>query len=583
MSSLYQKKIKKRTVIFTVFSLLWVTGIVFRLVQLQVIKHNQLKSEVNIQNSSIHTIQPKRGTIYDCQGEILARSIPIPSIYYTPLKDESPEKQLLKIKKLRNIIQLSNQDLQKIKKRINADIPFIWIKRKITPAQAQKVKNLNLTGIHFSEETKRFYPQGKLAAHILGRVDIDDSGASGIELKYNSQLSGKKGKRLILRDAKQREYHFETLEEPVPGNDLILTINSTIQYIAETELAQAIKEKKAKWGTVIVSNPISGEILAMANYPAYDLNHPPSNPLLLDRIQAIHSLFDPGSTFKIVTAAAAMESNAISQNEVFDCSSQIISLPGKTFRDYHKFGLLSFPEVIINSSNVGTIQIAQRIGAQLLYQTIKAFGFGQKTGIDLPAEEKGLLRPPSQWSKISLASLSIGYEISVNALQILQAINTIANKGVAAKPKIVKAMLSSTHQTTSEPTYYRRVVSESTAISLISILRKAVEEGTGQAAQIKGYRIAGKTGTAQKFNPATGSYSSSSHTASFVGFVWDKKPLFSMVVVIDDPQGQYYGGQVSAPVFGRIASQILRYLGIPPQPEAAKTIIAARSWRLEDK
>ncbi|MFQ5721086.1 MAG: penicillin-binding transpeptidase domain-containing protein, partial [Candidatus Aminicenantales bacterium] len=211
------------------------------------------------------------------------------------------------------------------------------------------------------------------------------------------------------------------------------------------------------------------------------------------------------------------------------------------------------------------------------------FGFGQKTGIDLPAEEKGLLRSPSQWSKISKASLAIGYEISVTPLQILQAINTIANKGVVAKPKIVKAILSSSHQTTGEPTYYRRIISESTAHSLTLILKKAVEEGTGQAARIKGYKVAGKTGTAQKFNPATGRYSSSSHTASFVGFVWDKKPLFSMIVVIDDPQGQYYGGQVSAPVWGRIASQILRYLGIPPQPEATKTIIAAKSWRLENR
>ncbi len=582
MSSLYQKKIKKRTIIFTVFSLLWVTVIIFRLVQLQVLKHNQLKAEVNVQNRSIHTIQPKRGTIYDCQGEILARSIPTPSIYYTPLKDESPEKQILKIKKLKTVISLSNQDLQKIKKRIKADVPFIWVKRKITPAQAQKVKKLHLKGIHFTEETKRFYPQGRLAAQILGRVDIDDSGASGVELKYNSQLAGKKGKRLILRDAKQRKYHFETLEEPVPGNDLVLTINSTIEYIAETELAKTVREKKAKWGTVIISNPVSGEILAMANYPTYDLNHLPSNPLLIDRIQAIHNIFDPGSTFKIVTAAAAMESKSVALDQVFDCSSQVISLAGKTFRDYHKFGLLSFPEVIIHSSNVGTIQIGQQIDSKVLYQTIKSFGFGQKTGIDLPAEEKGLLRPPNQWSKISKASLSIGYEISVTALQVLQAINTVANKGVVAKPKIVKAMLSSNKQTTGEPAYYRRVISESTANTLISILKKAVEGGTGQAAQIKGYNIAGKTGTAQKFNPVTGRYSSSSHTASFVGFVWDKKPIFSMIVVIDDPQGQYYGGQVSAPIWRRIASQILRYLGIPPQLEGTKTIIAANPWRLEN-
>lgn len=578
MSRQYQRRIKKRTIVLAFFSLLWLLTVIFRLIQLQVIDHSKLRENVIVQNQYISTISPKRGTIYDRKGTILARSIPSYSVYYSPSEDETLEAQSQKISKLKRLLGLSRDQFKIIKERIRKDVPFIWIKRKTDSEVAQKVKDLQLSGINFIEENKRFYPQGKRASSILGRVDIDDNGQSGIEMAYNSQLAGKRGKRLILRDAKQREYHFETLEEPEPGTDLILTIDETIQYIAEKELEKAVLEKKAKWGIVIICEPSTGEILGMASYPSYDLNNLPSNPIVLDRNPAIHNIFDPGSTFKIVTFATALESKSIDFNEEFDCSPGFIPIAGKNFRDHKKFGVLTFPEVIIHSSNVGTIQIGQRLGRKNLYQTIKAFGFGERTGIDLPAEERGIFRSSTSWSRLSLASLSIGYEISVTSIQMLQAINAVANGGVITPPRIVKQILYSPSGDESKPPRFKRVTSEETASHLSAFLEKVVEEGTGQAAQIKGYRIIGKTGTAQKIDPSHRGYTSSSHIASFVGFVQEEKPIFSMVVVIDDPQGQYYGSQVAAPLFREIASCLLQYLRIPPKDISPKTIIALNPW-----
>jgi cell division protein FtsI (penicillin-binding protein 3) len=579
MSRLHQRRVKKRTIIIVFLSVLWLLGIIFRLIQLQVINHAQLRENVIDQNRYISTISPKRGTIYDRKGTILARSIPSYSLYYSPLKEEAPLAQFQKISRLKRLLGLSPGRLKNIKERIRQDVPFIWIKRKVDSGFAQKVSDLRLGGINFIEENKRFYPHGERASFILGRVDIDGNGQSGIELAYDPRLAGEKGKRLILRDAKQREYHFETLEEPEPGTDLILTIDETIQYIAETELKKTVMEKEAQWGTVIISRPSTGEILAMASCPGYDLNDPPQNPLILDRNPAIHNIFDPGSTFKMVTFAAAIESQSIDFNEEFDCSLGFIPVAGKNFRDHKRFGVLSFPEVIIHSSNVGTIQIGQRLGRRHLYKTIKAFGFGQKTGIDLPAEEKGIFRSASSWSRISLASLSIGYEISVTPIQMLQAINTVANGGVVTLPRIVKQVLNSSSADQRKPPSFNRVVSEETALALSAFLEKAVREGTGQAAHIKGYRIIGKTGTAQKFDPSIKAYTSSAHVASFVGFLLEEEPLFSMIVVIDDPQGQYYGGQVAAPLFRQISSQLLHYLRIPPKDISTETIIASNPGR----
>ncbi len=581
MKNSLHRRIKRRTIILVMFSLVWLGALVLRLVQLQVINANEYRSIVLNQNQNIIEVIPKRGTIFDRNGTILARSIPSPSVFFQPSQGETISSQLEKVKNISAIYALSERELKNIQSNIEQKKSFIWIKRKIDPDKADLILNLQLNGVYLEDENKRFYPQGKLASHLIGRVDIDDSGQSGVEFKYNSILLGYKGKRLILKDAKRRDYQHEIIEQPIPGKDLILTIDETIQYFAEKELAKAVTTRSADWGIVIVSHPGTGEILALANYPDFDLNHPPFSSESWSKIRAIQHLFDPGSTFKIVTASAALESGRVSFSDVFDCSQPQL-YAGKIFRDHDDFETLAFPDVIIHSSNIGTIQIGQRIGEQNLYNMIQTYGYGQKTGVDLPAEERGILNPIKKWTSISLASLSIGYEISVTAIQMLRAINVIANRGVATRPMIVKKIVLNREKIQKQPYEYRRVITEDIAFQLINILQQVTEVGTGTAAHIEGYSTAGKTGTAQKFDPAIGSYSISKHTASFIGFAPVETPLFSMVVVIDNPKGLYYGGQVAAPIFREIGRQIFRYLRIPPKTVPPRTFITAENRRTQE-
>lgn len=576
MKNQRQKKINSRTIFLLFFLFLWLGVIVLRLVELQVVNHTRFKAEVLDQNHDVEAILPQRGTIFDRSGTILARSLPRPSIFYYPPKDESLESHREKIEKLRRILGLSQKNLSSIYARIKKGKSFIWIKRKVEPEVATRVKELNLSGVHFDEENKRFYPQGRRAAQLLGRVNIDDRGQSGIEYKYNTILAGEEGKRLILRDAKHREYRFEILKDPEPGKNLILTIDETIQYIAEKELANALRKTRALWGTVIISHPATGEILAMASNPTFNLNTPPSKVSRVERNRAIHHTFDPGSTFKIVTASAALENKSVRLQDVFDCTPGKIRIPGKTVWDHKKMGVLTFSDVFIHSSNVGTVQIGERIGKEHLNTMIKAYGFGEKTGIDLPAEEKGIYRPIKNWTDISLFSLSIGYEISITAVQMLQAISTVANKGINTPPRIVKKILTATGEKQEPFVQFRRIISEETAQTLSQILQNVILKGTGTKAQVDGYSAAGKTGTAQKFDPSIGRYSNKKHTASFVGFVPVNDPVLAIVVVIDEPADEFYGGDVAAPVFKAIASQTLRYLQVPKDVTFRKSITTAK-------
>lgn len=582
MSIISERKAHRRISMMAFLFMLWLIFLIIRLLQLQVIEHASLKTQVTQHNQNKKDIIPKRGTIYDRTGIILARSLPFRSVFYTSNEDEPLETQLEKIQTVKSILNLTENEFRRIKKRIEKNVSFIWIKRKIHPAKEDKIKKLSLGGIYFLEENKRYYPHGKRAAHLLGRVDIDEVGASGIEYSCNSVLAGIKGEHLIMQDAKKREYEFETLKEPEDGKDLVLTIDETIQFYAEKELENAVLKSGAKWGTVIIAHPSSGEILAMANFPTYDLNNLPPSPTVVDRNNAIHNNFEPGSTFKVVTASAALETNRVSLADSFDCSQGYVSVAGKIIRDHQRYGILSFPEVIIHSSNVGTVQLSHNLDRNSFYETIKNFGFGKKTGIELPAEEKGIFRQVKDWSRISPASLSIGYEISVTALQMLQAVNIIANEGVLVPPRIVRRVLNSSDESTRSPLHPRRIISRDTASILTSILQEVVHGGTGSPAQITGYNIAGKTGTAQIFDSSIGHYSSEAHIASFAGFVPGDSPAFSMIVVIDEPTGLYYGGEVAGPVFREISKQVLQYLKIPRQSTPQKKIIVENRWRLHN-
>ena len=574
MRGLFSNGMRPRAVALAMVLAVWFVAAFGRLVHLQILNHGRLKAEVLGQSQTDMEVLPKRGTIFDRNGKILARSLPAQSVFFSPLRSESATGQMEQVIRLNDLLRLTEKELSRIRTRLQKKDSFIWIKRKIDPEAAGKVMSLNIKGIFLQEENKRSYPLGTLAAHVLGGVGIDDNGLAGVELQYNPLLEGEKGRRLILRDARRRSYQFEILKEALPGKDLYLTIDETIQYIAESELEKAIATSGADWGTVVIADPKTGEVLAIANRPVYDPNdYPPAVPGEgVNR--AIQHTFEPGSTFKIITAAAARELGKVGLGETYDCREGSISVGGNLVRDHKRLGILSFPAVFIESSNVGAIMIAQEIGERNLYQMIKAFRFGERTGIDLPGEEYGICRPLSSWRKSSLRT-AIGYEISVTAVQVLRAMNVFATRGRLVRPSIslgtgVRGLLGAGNQ---EPL---KVISEETASELAEIFKRVVEEGTGLPAKLEGFDIAGKTGTAQKFDEELGRYSSAKHLASFVGFVPADDPAICMIVVLDEPKGlMQYGGQVAAPAFRDISARVLRYLRAAPKPKA-ETLVTAK-------
>jgi cell division protein FtsI/penicillin-binding protein 2 len=569
----YRRQARLRTRMVALVCGVWLTAIVIRLVQMQVFGHAKAESRVAEQNQGTRDIQPRRGTIYDRQGKILARSQPARSVFYNPNPADPLAAKIEPIRRLETALGLTAKDMDRIEAQIKGEKSFIWLKRKIEPGLAARVFNHRL-GISYDEEAKRFYPLGSQAAQVLGGVDIDEKGISGIELKLNAVLQGRKGQAFILRDAKKREYHYEVMREPENGRDVILTLDETIQYFAQTAVQKAVAETGSAWGTAIVSNPGTGEILAMASSPGFDPNDYPAAPEA-DFNRAVRHMYEPGSTFKIVTAAAALENRVVTLADTFDCRQGAIAAAGGPIRDHQQMGILSFPEVITNSSNVGTVMVGQRLSEDQLHHMIDVFGFGRQTGIELPAEAKGKLDPVEKWSRRSRASLSIGYEVLVTPLQVLQAVNVIANRGQLVPPRIVKSIPGSRPRSIEAPP---AVLSREVSEKIAAILERAVAEGTGKAARPEGFDVAGKTGTTQKYDPALKAFSTQRHIVSFVGFVPVDKPVLSIIVVLDDPKTrteEQYGGQLAAPVFREIARRALRYIGV--RPHRAPVLLAANS------
>lgn len=574
MSSPFANGMRPRALAVAVGLTVWFALVLGRQVQLQVFGHARAKAEVLGQSQNEIAVYPERGTITDRNGKILARSLPVESVYYSPSRTETPARQMEQIARLRGLLDLAEKDMARIGARVAKRTGYILIKRKIDPEIAAKAMDLGIKGLFLQGESRRFYPQGTLAAHVLGGVGIDDTGKAGIEGLYNRLLEGEKGKRLLLLDARRRSYSFETIEAAKPGQDLRLTIDETIQYIAETELEKAVADCGAVRGTVIIMDPMSGDILALACVPTY-------SPLAYDpesdagRNQAIARIFEPGSTFKIVTAAAARTSERVDNGEIFDCRKGSIMVGGSAVRDHKPLGILSFAGVFIESSNVGAIMIAQEVGARGLYDMVRNFGFGVKTGIDLPGEAAGIVHPLATWRPSSFR-VAIGYEVSVTALQVLRAMNVFATRGRLVRPRITLDRPAET------PEAFPEVLAASVVDELRPVFERVVAEGTGASARIEGFDIAGKTGTAQKVDPALGAYSSRLHLASFVGFVPAERPALSMIVVLDEPRGLFqYGGQLAAPVFREIAARVLRYLRVVPKaaPPALVTASLAKGRR----
>jgi cell division protein FtsI (penicillin-binding protein 3) len=555
---------------------LWLLAICLRLIYLQVFCYGDFERRAQHQQQRSFDLSPKRGIIYDRAGRELAMSIQVDSAFVVP--SEAPD--------LANTISLvtriTKDDPRVVLADCRAHKTFCWVARKADAEEIDRIRALNLQGIHFQKEPKRFYPKRELAAQILGYVGTDDQGLSGLERQFNQQLQGKPGKLMISVDARKR--WFASVEkEPEAGNSLVLTIDQNIQYIAERELERGMEETHAIAGTAIVENPRTGEILALTNRPTFNPNirKEIKNEALKDR--AVSDIYEPGSTFKMVTISAALEEKVTRPEEMIDCQMGSIVINRMRIRDSKPHGLLSVADVIAESSDVGAIKVGLRLGDERLYKYIRAFGFGQQTGIELPGETRGMTKPVERWSKVSIAAISMGQEIGISALQLVSLISTIANDGVRVAPRIVAGTMEpqNTPQTIAfQPAAGTRVISSLTAAQMRQMLQGVVlsPHGTGRRAILEGYSSAGKTGTGQKVDPATGAYSKTKYVASFAGFAPINDPQLAVVVILDSAVGPHQGGQVSAPVFQRIMQQALEYLHVPHdvQLSPSRQVLLAR-------
>ena len=535
--------------------LCWFVVICLRLVYLQIFRYGDFQQRAERQQQRSINVSAKRGIIYDRQGRELAMSIQVDSAFAVPTEiPDLPNAISL-------ITRITGGDARMVLADCRARKTFCWVARKANAETIDRIRSLNLQGIHFQKESKRFYPKRELAAQVLGYVGTDDDGLSGIEREYNDQLQGKPGKMLISVDARKK--WFGRIEkEPEAGNNVVLTIDEKIQYIAERELEQAIKDTHAIAGTVIVQNPHTGEILALANRPTFNPNvkREIRNEALKNR--AVSDIYEPGSTFKLVTISGALQEKLTRPDELFDCQMGSIVINGMRIHDAKPHGVLTVADVLAESSDVGSVKIALRLGEDRFYNYIRAFGFGQQTGIELPGETRGMTKPVNRWSKVSIGAISIGQEIGVSAVQLAALVSTFANDGVRVAPRIVAtttAPQGTPQLVTFHPQNEQRVISPLVAAQMRQMMQRVVLHGTGRRAILEGYSSAGKTGTGQKVDPATGVYSRTKYNASFAGFAPINNPSVTIAVILDSPVGPHQGGQVSAPVFQRIAQQVLEY------------------------
>lgn len=518
-----------------------------------------------VQHNVTIELSPKRGFILDRNLKPLALSLKADSVYAVA-RDVKNKREVAK-----ELSEILNRDEEVLYERLTRDKQFVWLARKVSVDVARKVQALGINGISLIDETKRFYTGGFLASHVIGFVGIDNAGLEGLELLYDRYLKGAAGEKSIARDAKGRQLPFLVRRHipPVDGCDLILTIDEVIQHITEEALEKIYKKYNAKAATAIVMNPKNGDILAMANYPNYDLNDFASSDAISRKNTAVSSYFEPGSVFKIVTASACLEEKSTSFEKVFYCEKGSWYVRGHILHDHRPHAELTFREVIEKSSNIGTVKAAMLLGEENLYKYIKLFGFGEETGINLPGEIPGVIRPPDKWSRYSITAIPMGHEIAATPIQLAYAASAIANKGILVKPRIVSKIIDSNGQTIREfmPAVKRRVISEETALKVTKLLEGVILRGTGKRARIPDYRAAGKTGTASKIEPS-GRYSKTRYMASFVGFAPVDDPAIVVCVMVDEPRPQYFGGTVAAPVFKEITDATLRYLQILPEGQS---------------
>lgn len=538
---------------------LLVTGLGCRLCYLQLYRSGWLSDSAAGQRMRSIPIEPRRGVVYDRNGVELAVSNSIESVYAVPaeIKDVGHAAAALAA-----ILDLDEGKLQKKLARRQA---FTWVARKVAPAQSEAVKKLDIAGIGLTEEGERLYPGGELACHVLGFTGLDSQGLDGVELSLDETLRGKRGSVVVEYDGGGREIPAAAHRYVAPeaGRDVYLTIDAVIQKLVERGLERALDETQAKAATIVAMQPATGEILAMASRPGYDPNAFSKYPSKQWRNIAVSNAFEPGSTFKILTAAAALDAGSVSAGDRF-FDSGAIEVQGRTIHCWKHggHGSQTFKEVVENSCNTGFVSVGLRLGAETFYRYLDAYGLGRATDVDLPGEAKGILIAPQKVQPINLGTMAMGQSIAVTPMQLVTAVSAVVNGGVYHRPHIARQTQSADRQSLekAEPEALRRVVSPEVSRQMREILESVVANGTGKNAAIEGYRIGGKTGTAQK--AGRGGYEPGKYIASFVGFAPADDPQIVMMVAIDEPVGIYYGGQVAAPVFREIMRDVLAYMRV---------------------
>ncbi len=546
----------------------------YRALSLQVLDHELFEKRAQRQYQRIIQMPRQRGTIYDRNGQELALSMEVDSVYVEPHRiDDVPGTA----KALARVLSLSQHRLQA---KLNKERRFLWVKRQVSPRESESLRALKLKGVGFIKEHRRYYPNSQLGAQVIGFTGLDPKGLEGLELQYDSQMLGERGFLVVEKDGKGKSLGFGDQDASVqggnPGNSLWLTIDKNLQYIAEKELAAGVRKAGAKAGTVVVLDPETGKVLAMASSPDYNPNSYRSSRPSQWRNRAICDAFEPGSTLKPFLVAAALNEGVVSPQQKIDCENGLYRVGGRKVRDTHRYGRLTVSDIIKLSSNIGSAKIGKKLERDRLYRYLRDFGFGARSGIDFPGESKGLLRRPEKWFEADLANISFGQGISVTALQLARATAAIANGGLLMEADLVEQIVDSEGSVveTRKPRTVHRVLPESVAHKVRDMMVRVVsEEGTGPLAQVPGFTVAGKTGTAQKVDPVTGGYSADKRVSSFVGFLPAEAPKLVILVVVDEPEGQTYGGLVAAPVFSRIAEQSLRHLGVSPTEPVRKSAL----------
>jgi cell division protein FtsI (penicillin-binding protein 3) len=569
------------------FFLAWAVLIVFRLFWLQVVRHQEFVKRAEQQQQSTFEVAPRRGVLYDRNLRELAMTVQVDSIFAVPPEINADEKQAT-AHALAAIVHTDPGDAQtteeQIAARLTAGHSFAWVARRVTPEMATRVKALSIKGIYFQKEFQRFYPDNEIAAQVLGYVGTDDNGLGGLELKFEPQLHGVAGRMYTALDAR-RHVLGSSESEPQPGRSLVLTIDENIQFMAERALDHAMERTQAANGTVVVQDVHTGQILALAIRPTFnpnDFHH--ATPELL-RNHAVSDVYEPGSVFKLVTYSAALEQKVAAPDDIIDCQGGQITLAGRVIHDNQgeHYGRIPVHQALEVSSDVAAVKLALKVGPDRFYQYVRDFGFGSRTGAELPGETRGLLRPVNKWGTSSIGSIAIGQEVAVTPLQLVSMVSTIANGGIYLPPRVLMpgqmdatangkspaaSLAPSPFKPGGElpnplPPGAHRVLSTLTAAQMRKMMEGVVLYGTGKQAQLNGYSSGGKTGTAQKVDPATHLYSKTMHIASFAGIAPVNNPVIAVAVVLDSPKGAYYGAAISAPVFAEVAQQVLEYLAVP--------------------